>query len=313
MKNTSYLGRYFRLTRKERIGIVALLACIGCLVLLPSLLDRVALPSQSPLTDKSWLLQAEALRSATGEPEFADQPDRSPTSPAGYRSTHPAENAALFAFDPNQLDAAGWKRLGLREKTIGIILNYRSKGGFFKTAADLRKIYGLHPDEFARLEPFIRIEATGTPTPISFAATVPVNKTTKPRYSSIAINSADTTALIALPGIGSKLAARIINFRDKLGGFYAVDQVGETFGLPDSTFQKIKSFLVADNKSIRKININTATVDELKAHPYIRWAIAKAIVAYREQHGRFERIEDVKKVMAITNEVFEKLYPYLEI
>jgi len=312
MKNTSLPGRYFRLTRKERIGIAALLTCICLLLLLPPLLDRALPASPSPLADKSWLLRAEALQTTTDEPDFANQSARPYTPAAGYRDAHPAANAALFAFDPNQLDAAGWKRLGLRDKTIGIILNYRAKGGRFKTAADLQKIYGLHPDEFARLKPFINIETTGLSTPASFSETAPVNKTTKTRYSSIAINSADTTALIALPGIGSKLAARIINFREKLGGFYSVDQVGETFGLPDSVFQKIKGWLVAEPGSIRKININTATVDELKAHPYIRWAIAKAIVAYRDQHGRFERIEDVKKVMVITDEAFKKLFPYLQ-
>ncbi|HMK26573.1 MAG TPA: helix-hairpin-helix domain-containing protein, partial [Chitinophagaceae bacterium] len=134
-----------------------------------------------------------------------------------------------------------------------------------------------------------------------------------PRYPVIDINSADTTALIALPGIGSKLAARIINFRDKLGGFYSVTQVGETFGLPDSTFQKIKQYLKLENTSTRKININTATVDELKAHPYIRWSLANPIVAYRNEHGPFSKVEDIKKVMAVTDEIYNKIAPYLAV
>jgi DNA uptake protein ComE-like DNA-binding protein len=73
----------------------------------------------------------------------------------------------------------------------------------------------------------------------------------------IDINSADTTSFIALPGIGSKLAARIINFRDKLGGFYSVAQVGETFGLPDSTFQKIKQYLKLENTVLPEKLIST--------------------------------------------------------
>jgi competence protein ComEA len=107
------------------------------------------------------------------------------------------------------------------------------------------------------------------------------------------------------------LAARIVNFRDKLGGFYSIEQVGETFGLPDSTFQKIKPLLQLKNSSIRKININTATVDELKAHPYIKYSIANPIVAYRTQHGPFSNIEDIKKVMVVTNEIYNKIAPYL--
>src|SRR5690348_7247958 len=134
-----------------------------------------------------------------------------------------------------------------------------------------------------------------------------VRKKTEP----LEINSADTTAFIALPGIGSKLAARIVTFREKLGGFYSVDQVGETFGLPDSTFQKIKEYLKLENTSLKRININTATVDELKVHPYIKWSVANPIVAYRNEHGAFSKLEDIKNVAAITDEVYKKISPYL--
>jgi len=117
--------------------------------------------------------------------------------------------------------------------------------------------------------------------------------------------------MISLPGIGSKLAARIISFREKLGGFYSVDQVGETYGLPDSTFQKIKQYIKLDNASVKKININTATVDEMKAHPYIKFSIANPIVAYRNEHGAFSKIDDIKKVMVVTDEIYKKIVPYL--
>ncbi|MBL0145686.1 MAG: helix-hairpin-helix domain-containing protein [Chitinophagaceae bacterium] len=129
--------------------------------------------------------------------------------------------------------------------------------------------------------------------------------------SVIDINSADTTAFIALPGIGSKLAQRITAFRDKLGGFYKIEQVAETFGLPDSTFQKIKPRLSVNSSAIKKYNINTATVDEMKTHPYIRYNIANAIIQYRNQHGNFSNVADVKKIMIIDETIFAKISPYL--
>ena len=131
------------------------------------------------------------------------------------------------------------------------------------------------------------------------------------RYSSIEINSADTTAFISLPGIGTKLALRIVTFREKLGGFYSVEQIGETYGLADSTFQKIKQYLKLDNPSVKKININTATVDEMKTHPYIKFSIANPLVAYRSEHGSFSKVEDIKKVMAVTDDIYKKIVPYL--
>ena len=114
-----------------------------------------------------------------------------------------------------------------------------------------------------------------------------------------------------MPGIGSKLAARIVNFRDKLGGFYSVNQVGEVYGLADSTFKKIREYLNLENNSVRKININTATVDELKNHPYIKYNIANPIIAYRNEHGPFSKPEDIKKIMAVTDEIYNKIIPYV--
>ena len=118
-------------------------------------------------------------------------------------------------------------------------------------------------------------------------------------------------AFIALPGIGNKLALRIVNFRDKLGGFYSIDQIGETYGLPDSVFRKIKPFLKLETNLVKKININTATKDEMKSHPYIKWNLANAIVEYRNQHGNFSSLEDLKKISLITTEVFDKIKFYL--
>jgi competence ComEA-like helix-hairpin-helix protein len=138
-------------------------------------------------------------------------------------------------------------------------------------------------------------------------------KYVKPPPPVIDINLADTTAFISLPGIGSRLANRIVNFRDKLGGFYSVQQVGETFGLPDSTFQLIKPRLQYTPVTVKKININTADTGTLKGHPYIRWKIANAIVQYRQQHGAFHSAEELLQIVLITPELFQKILPYLTV
>jgi len=175
----------------------------------------------------------------------------------------------------------------------------------------LKKIYSLKPDEYIRIEPYIRIEIKSE----SSAGIAITEQKEKPIYQSnhisVDINSGDTSAFIALPGIGSKLAARIINFRDKLGGFYSVEQIGETYGLADSTFQKIKPFLTLETNSIKRININTATKDEMKVHPYLKWNLANAIVEYRNQHGNYTSLDDLKNITLITDEVFDKIKFYL--
>ena len=314
MGRQQFVKDYLTFTRKERIGLLLIVFAIMIVIILPKTI-RNKQSQQEPIADTSWISAVRKLEikdsqskeKITRRLEFADndrvyQFDRS----TGQGSSVPV----LFYFDPNTLDEAGWRKLGLKNKTIHTILNYLTKGGHFYKPEDLKKIYGLHPADYLRLERFIKIEG---PVPGNFYGADPKKendtKVISPGF--IDINAADTVAFISLPGIGSKLAGRIVNFRDKLGGFYSVDQVAETFGLPDSTFQKIKQFLKVETNAVKKININTATVDELKSHPYIKGSIAGPIVAYRNEHGLFSTIEDIKKVVAVTNDVYNKISPYL--
>ena len=117
--------------------------------------------------------------------------------------------------------------------------------------------------------------------------------------------------IIALPGIGSKLANRIIGFREKLGGFYSVDQIAEVYGVSDSVFQQIKPRLRCDSAIIKKININTAGIDELKAHPYIKYQVGNAVIQYRLQHGSFQNEDDLKRVHLVTDDLIKKWLPYI--
>lgn len=302
---------YFNFTSKDRVAVILLAGLVSGIWLLPEFIANNNGRQQKVVADSGWVAAARRLEINKTDDEDDDrewvrnhQYDRT-YRPAGRPP------ASLFYFDPNTLDEAGWKKLGLRNKTIQTILNYVAKGGRFRKAEDLSRIYGLFDDEYARLEPFIRIaSATNDDQPES-----PTPYSPKPvkSYTSIDINTADTAAFIALPGIGSKLASRIVNFREKLGGFHAIQQVGETFGLADSVFQKIKGRLVLNNVAVKKININNATIDELKQHPYIRYALAKALIAYRDQHGAFGKIEDVKQVMLITEDIYAKIYPYISL
>lgn len=316
------VAEYFTFTRGNRIAILAILCITIGVFFLPDALSK-STSSKQVVNDTDWIAAMKKIEQKEDDnsSNFTNYNENNSSNYQYDRNSnkyYPKSKGELFYFDPNTLTAAGWKKLGLRDKTIGTILNYVSKGGKFRKPEDLSRIYGLFPNEFERIEPYIKIESTGTQSYNNEnLENKPQNntapKTYASRYSIIDINTADTTALISLPGIGSKLSARIISFRDKLGGFYSINQVGETFALPDSTFQKIKQYLKLETASLRKININTATIDELKAHPYIRYQLAKPIIAYRNQHGNFAAIEDIKKIMVVTDEIFIKIAPYLSV
>lgn len=310
---------YLNFSKKERTGITVLIILVAVFILLP-LFYPYFIPEKihdhTAFANEITLLKMKEADSSG----FADDFYKPYSKYADHKTAFQDDNytakfeGELFNFDPNTASAADWKRLGLKDKTIATIQKYVSKGGKFYKREDIGKIWGLHPNEVKRLMPFVQIKGILSNYYINNKA-YETRLYEKPKYTPaiIDVNDSDTSALVALPGIGSKLSQRIVNFRDKLGGFYKVEQVGETFGLPDSTFQKIKARLKIENSNIRQININTATLDELKMHPYLRYAIANAIVQYRTQHGNFQAVSDIKKIMLITDENFNKVMPYLKV
>lgn len=132
----------------------------------------------------------------------------------------------------------------------------------------------------------------------------------KPNYQKLDVNASDVIDWEALPGIGPYYAKLITNFRNKLGGFTSIEQVGETWRLPDSTFLLIKSRLVL-SPVYQKIDINHASEETLKAHPYINWRQAAVLVNYRQEHGPFNSLEELRSVRAFEEPWIEKILPYL--
>ncbi len=312
-----FVNDYLSYTHKERIGIFVLLTLILICLLIPFLYPYLIHPKQYDHKEfnneiaRLKLLQSDSTENKKYSPKNFNEDYLDYAGPSD-KNNFTKVRVEVFYFDPNKASAEEWKRLGIKDKTIATIQKYLSKGGHFYKPEDVSKIWGLSPADIRRLTPYIRIENKRA----EYVKNTSETFTKRPSYTPkslapVDINIADTTAFIALPGIGSKLAQRIINFRSKLGGFYNIDQVGETFGLPDSTFQKIRSKLVITNSSVKNININTALLEEMKLHPYIRYNIANAIIQYRAQHGNFSSIADLKKIMLITDEVYNKVEPYL--
>ncbi|MBA2329575.1 MAG: helix-hairpin-helix domain-containing protein [Flavisolibacter sp.] len=299
-----FIRDYLIFTKKERAGLFSILLIIAIIIFLPLLFTinskPVTLKENDILKNVIDSFQSVAINTSTVGEGF-EPPVLEMSVSGGY------ENYSLFTFDPNTLTVEGWKKLGLKERTIKTIQNYVTKGGRFYKPEDLKKIWGLDIIFYERVKDYIVIPQKEKP----IFQTAYNNLKPEKKFLVVNINTADTTSLIALPGIGPKLSSRIIAFREKLGGFYSIDQIAETYGLPDSTFQKIKKHLVADPDHIKKININTATKEQIRSHPYFDWNLANAIVEYRNQHGMYKSIDEVKKIILITETTFHKIFHYL--
>ncbi|MBE8715044.1 helix-hairpin-helix domain-containing protein [Sphingobacterium hungaricum] len=292
---------FFSITRSERNGFYVLFCIILLLIFIPVLYQKF-----TPKSNPSYTL-VEFPEEEKNDFRYADSKNHYDYSKR--ESTAKNNHVTYFPFNPNNLPDSSWLKLGLTPRQIAVIKNYEKKGGKFYKKEDLAKIYSISEKDYARLEPYINIPSKNSEVPIpDKKIEVYPSKSSTVR---IDINSADTTDWKQLKGIGSSYAKRIVNYRIALGGFYKVEQLKEVYGLPEELYQQIYPQLFVGNTGVSKININSADLDMLKKHPYISNKEAQLLVSYRTQHGDYKSMDDLRKILAINENFFLKIEPYL--
>lgn len=290
----SFFKDYFTYSKKERSGIVALFVLMLLSIFTYFSIDYFYFKNEK--YDYSSY-KKEIIEFEKNQIVFAEK------SKIKYAKNYKAkyDNKQLFLFNPNSLSKDSLLLIGIYPNITERIIKYRNAGGKFKEPSDMMKIYGFNQKLFNKLEPYIHIP---------FSSENKMNEIKK-EIEIVNINSADTNELKSLNGIGSKLSSRIIDFRNKLGGFYSIDQLNEVYGIKPETFENIKSKIQVDDH-FSKININLVSADVLQAHPYIKkWNIANAIVNYRNKHGKYSKVEDLLKTDLVNEELCRKIAPYL--
>jgi len=245
---------YFYFSKKERIAVFILLTIIGVFIILPFFFSPHFKKPAVDLQLQQQLLASQYAKNRTDT--VADSVDvyKEHLHPTTNKSTINKEH--LFYFDPNTLDLAGWQRIGLSDKTIHTILNYRNKGGLFKQSEDVRKIYGLKKEDADLLIPYVQIKSINEQHQHEQSREnlnddqkhAPPTKNLK----KIDINSATAEEFKSLPGIGDVLSNRIIKFRSSIHGFKSIEDVRKTYGLSDSAYQLILPYLAINNSISQK-------------------------------------------------------------
>ena len=222
----------------------------------------------------------------------------------------------LFPFDPNTADSTELLRLGLQPWQVVNIYKYRAAGGVYRKPRDFARLYGLTLKEYRRLEPYIRISEENLPAENYFYKYEPIEERDTVKYpvklqpkERVVLNRADTAQLRKVPGIGSFFARKIVEYRERLGGYYRVQQLLEIEDFPETA---VSFFIIPDGTEFRKMNLNRLSLNELKRHPYIGFYRARAIVDYRRLHGHIESLQQLKLLPDFTPEAIERLEPYVE-
>lgn len=304
------------MTRSERNGVMVLIVML-ILVLLIRLLAPVFMKKDEnylkEIEEKITHLenQKDSIRLQNTENKL-DEQDNTPSSASHYQTSETSvKEIKLFSFDPNTVNSTELKQLGFSDRTTNIFIKYREKGGKFLRNTDLLKVYGIDSTFFKTIEPYIEIKKD---TSRVRKTIIPDSEQIEsPKSLIIEINSADSVQWTQLPGIGPVYAKRICNFRSYLGGFVKIEQLLEVYNFQEETYRNISKYLTIDASKIVAININFASIDELKKHPYCDFGQAKKIIDYRSKHGSYETITQLLTDSVLSVVEYNKLSAYLSV
>ncbi|MCR5888733.1 helix-hairpin-helix domain-containing protein [Hymenobacter sp. J193] len=318
--------RSFHFSRVETNGFVVLLVLMSLLLLVPTLL-LPALSHYNPAADQEELdkFAAELASRRAPNRQYAGGKSRYPSK---YSRT-PMEQVALAPFNPNTLTAQDWEARGVPRYVAARLVRYGQAIKGFQAKDQIQKAYGLEPAVYARLAPFIELPEhlpprtkpawarhdstayAGTRRP-AYAANAPRFKRKPTNLQPFDLNAADTAQLQQIRGIGRKTALRLVAYRERLGGFVKEEQLQEVFGLPPDLADSLRKYtFVREGYVPTPLHVNRASFGELKAHPYVGPRLARVLVAFREQHGAFQQLEDLRQIRILEPAGLEKLRPYL--
>ena len=300
-----FLRRWFAFSKGERVAIVTILALM--LVLILACLFR---PSRKSLSDASLhdLDSLLALRQAAIELQQQQQAEK----PQEVTELHP------FPFNPNTITEEEWLQMGLTDRQVRSIMNYKAKGGQFYSKSDVEKLYAISEEEYAQLEPFIVLPevARGNTSKSTSKKQESQAFDDKPKPEKKAIpvvdlNTVDSTTLVELPRMGGYMASRIIAFRDKMGGFVEVEQLLDVKGLDSTRFAAMRPYLLIGDTETRRIDVNRADFKTLVGHPYLSYEQVKRIFRQRETRGMIKNWAQLEALLKEEGEVNPLLEYYL--
>lgn len=307
-------------TKAERQGILVLLLLIVCVIAGALLMDAfrtVPVPAADDSFDADYaafigsLKEKDAARTTAGGATYERNAYHRNTTHTAFAPPQ------LSVFDPNTADSASLVRLGLRPWMATNILRYRERGGRFKTPDDFRKLYGLTDEQFDALLPYIDIAPVAPPVrdTLNLLVRQELRADTflrQPKYAPgtmLDLNTADTTELKKIPGIGSAIARSIVYHRNKLGGFYDVAQLKDL----NLDIDALTKWFAVDSSTVvtHRINLNKASIDRLRNHPYLSFYQAKAIVELRRKRGTLKSLQQFALMDEFTAADLERLQHYV--
>lgn len=308
-----FFKEFIYFTRGERRGILTLVLLIVLVILLGQIYS--SLQKKNSFTTEQLKQQADSMAVYRQFIAHIEQKELEQEKRFTTYDVQKKQELSPISFNPNQVDSTTLRKIGLPDWMVRNIMRYRAQGGKFKKAEDFRKIYGLTEEQYQALQPYIYIAKEDTARPevpqylkATSSDTLPL--VYPPKYSPgtmVNLNQADTTELQKIPGIGSTIAKMIVNYRQRLGGYYRIEQLQEI----NLDAEQLRSWFTIQTDSIEHLPINRLSVDRLRRHPYINFYQARAIVEYRKKQGQLKSLKPLSLLEEFTEEDLQRIEQYI--
>lgn len=307
--------KIFLLTGEQWLGVGILAVLVGATLFLvhrfqPAEPEVVEVVNDSVLTQfATYQAEQDSIRKATWEKKY-------PRDTIAIR---------MQVFDPNTADSSTLVHLGLKKWQASNMLKYRAKGGRYRQAEDMKKLYGMTDSMYQALLPYIQIDTMAVKQYRDSVRKSRIDTTQSdsvPRYicpkrdTVLNLRTADTTELKLIRGIGSYRAKQIVRYRQQLGGFTHVEQLREIKALQPLLIDTLSAdSLLAhfwlDSIIVEPLSVNSIGVERLQRHPYLSFEQAKAIYELRRRKVRLNSIEALEQLDCFTPEELLRVAPYL--
>lgn len=299
----------FLLSAEQWLGVLLLILIAGSVFLLlhrfqPKVVEPVVVTTDSMRTTFAvYQAQQDSLRKAKWKKQYA-------------RDTIAI---CMQQFDPNTADSTTLVHLGLKPWQASNMLKYRAKGGRYREAEDLKRLYGMTDSMYLALLPYVVIDTLAID---RWRDSVRMAADSVPRYVShkrdtiLNLRTADTTELKMIKGIGSYRAKQIIRYREQLGGFVSVEQLREVKALQPllkdslSTDSLLSHFFI-DSVRVVPLKVNSMRVERLQRHPYLSFEQARAIYELRRKKIHLKHLDQLRTLDCLTEQDIQRLRPYL--
>jgi len=304
--------RFWELSRSERYGVAVLLVLMsGHLVFR---FYEYQHPPDPPLEVVEW------AREEFHGARKGKSVDQKPNS---------VSQVGLYSFIFEETDSADFVGMGLRPKTAASLQRYRERGGKIRSLRDWYALRALSEAEKERLAPYLQLPEKGSLQPelaevssrkfhrrdTSGSARPSMSYIPIRRWAVQELNRSDSAGWDAIPGVGPATARRIIEYRDRLGGYLHLSQLLEIYGMDSARYEALLPFACLEVPvNIRRISLNRCSEEELSSHPYAGRTMARRLIAFHERHGRLPGPDSLlqMRLYGVESEKLNRLLPYLE-